>query len=56
MTTAPARDNAKDMTNAKTRRKAALATPSKLGSNAVKDISGALTILLADTFALYIKT
>jgi starvation-inducible DNA-binding protein len=41
---------------AKARRKAPLATPSNLGSNAVRDISGALTILLADVFALYIKT
>jgi len=56
MTTVTARDSAKDNTNAKTRRKAALATPTKLGSNAVKDISGALTVLLADMFALYIKT
>ena len=55
MTTETARESAKD-NNAKARRKAALATPTKLGSNAVKDISGALTVLLADTFALYIKT
>jgi starvation-inducible DNA-binding protein len=41
---------------AKTRQKAALATPSNLGPNAVKDISGALTTLLADLFALYMKT
>ena len=40
----------------KTRRKASLATPTDLGSDAVKDISGALTILLADMFALYVKT
>jgi starvation-inducible DNA-binding protein len=39
-----------------TRRRAALATPSELGSTAVKNISGALNALLADTFALYIKT
>jgi len=31
-------------------------TPSGLGANAVKDISAALTALLADTFTLYIKT
>jgi len=37
------------------RRKAALTTPSDLGANA-KDIAGALNALLADTFALYIKT
>src|SRR5712671_1098683 len=35
---------------------APLETPTHLGSNAVRDISGALNILLADTFALYLKT
>jgi starvation-inducible DNA-binding protein len=35
---------------------AALATPSDLGSEAVKNISGALNALLADRFALYVKT
>jgi starvation-inducible DNA-binding protein len=38
------------------RRQAALATPSDLGSDAVKNISGALNALLADVFALYVKT
>ena len=38
------------------RRKAPLATPTNLKSNAVRDISGALSILLADMFALYMKT
>jgi starvation-inducible DNA-binding protein len=33
-----------------------LATPTDLGSNATKDIAGALNALLADTFALYLKT
>jgi len=33
-----------------------LKTPSDLGENAVKDIAGALNALLADVFALYIKT
>jgi starvation-inducible DNA-binding protein len=42
--------------NAKTRRMAALATPTGLGSNATKDISAALATLLADMFALYLKT
>ena len=37
-------------------RTAPLATPTGLKSNAVKDISGALNILLADMFALYLKT
>jgi starvation-inducible DNA-binding protein len=38
------------------RRKAPLTTPSDLGSNARRDIAGALNALLADTFALYLKT
>jgi len=41
---------------AKELRKAPLHTPSDLKPNAVKDISGALNILLADMFALYVKT
>ena len=40
----------------KERRKSPLATPTNLGSNAIKDISGSLNILLADMFALYVKT
>ena len=39
-----------------TLRRAALATPSELGSEAVKNITGALNALLADVFALYMKT
>ena len=38
------------------RRDAALTTPSDLGPEAVKHISGALNVLLADVFALYLKT
>jgi starvation-inducible DNA-binding protein len=34
----------------------ALATPTDLGSNASKDLSQALNVLLADMFALYVKT
>jgi starvation-inducible DNA-binding protein len=41
---------------AKELRKAPLHTPSDLKPNAVQDISGALNILLADMFALYLKT
>ncbi len=41
---------------AKTLRKAPLTTPTNLDSNAVRDLSGALTALLADFFALYVKT
>ena len=40
----------------KTRRTAPLRTPTNLGSNATKDISAALNALLADMFALYLKT
>jgi len=42
--------------DAKARRIAPLKTPSALGTNAITDISGALTTLLADMFALYVKT
>jgi starvation-inducible DNA-binding protein len=35
---------------------APLATPTDLKSNAIQDISGALAALLADTFAIYMKT
>jgi starvation-inducible DNA-binding protein len=42
--------------DAKELRKTPLRTPSDLKPNAVKDISGALNILLADMFALYLKT
>ena len=38
------------------RRETALATPSDLGPEAVKLISGALNVLLADMFASYMKT
>jgi starvation-inducible DNA-binding protein len=40
----------------KLRRAAQLKTPSGLGDEATKDLSGALNILLADLFALYVKT
>jgi starvation-inducible DNA-binding protein len=42
--------------DAKSRRMAPLNTPTDLKPNAVRDISGALNILLADMFALYLKT
>jgi len=42
--------------NAQQRRKAPLATPSDLKSNAIKDLTGALNALCADVFALYLKT
>jgi starvation-inducible DNA-binding protein len=43
-------------TSAIERRKAPLRTPTDLGSNARRDIGGALNAILADTFALYLKT
>src|SRR5712672_495918 len=42
--------------SAKLRQTAALDTPTDLKPNAVRDISGALNLLLADVFALYMKT
>ena len=42
--------------DAKTLRTAPLATPNDLGANAVRDLAGALNILLADMFGLYVKT
>ena len=40
----------------KTRRMAPLQTPTGLGSQATKDVSAALNLLIADVFALYLKT
>jgi starvation-inducible DNA-binding protein len=45
--------NAKD---AEVRRAAPLRTPTDLSSNATRDVSAALNLLLADVFALYLKT
>src|ERR1700716_3079585 len=45
-----------DSINVKARRGAPLDTPTDLTSAATKDIAGALTVLLADMFALYLKT
>jgi starvation-inducible DNA-binding protein len=42
--------------NAKARRMAPLETPTDLKPIATRDISAALTVLLADMFALYLKT
>src|SRR6201998_1605246 len=41
---------------AKVLRTAPLATPTDLTPNAVRDLAGALNILLADMFSLYLKT
>ncbi|MEP9374622.1 DNA starvation/stationary phase protection protein [Mesorhizobium sp. KR1-2] len=45
-----------EASTAKTRRKAPLTTPTGLGDNARRDITGALNALVADVFALYLKT
>jgi starvation-inducible DNA-binding protein len=45
-----------DTTRIRELRAAPLHTPTDLGEAAVKDIAAALTALLADTFALYLKT
>jgi len=45
-----------DMKNAKDRRSSALHTPTDLSEAATRDISATLNALLADTFALYVKT
>jgi starvation-inducible DNA-binding protein len=42
--------------DAKSRRTASLRTRTNLSADAIRDISSALTVLLADVFALYIKT
>jgi len=46
----------KEAKTARARRKSALDTPTSLGANAARDIGGAVNALLADTFALYMKT
>src|SRR5579859_5884278 len=43
-------------TELKERRKAPLVTPTDLGSKASLDISGGMNAILADVFALYLKT
>lgn len=44
------------MNDLATRREAPLRTPTDLGTKVTRDISGALNALLADVFALYLKT
>src|SRR5216684_3492986 len=44
------------VTDTKARQAAPLKTPTDMTSDATRDISAALTTLLADMFALYIKT
>jgi starvation-inducible DNA-binding protein len=45
-----------NVTDVKTRRAAPLATPTGLARNATVDLAAALNALLADMFALYLKT
>jgi starvation-inducible DNA-binding protein len=45
-----------NLKSATKQRKSPLRTPTSLGSEATRDISGALNALLADMFALYLKT
>lgn len=42
--------------DAKLRRAARIHTPTALGPEATRDVAGALNVLLADVFALYLKT
>jgi starvation-inducible DNA-binding protein len=51
-----AKENLMSPTAVEKRRTAPLATPTDLKGNAIQDISGALAALLADTFAIYMKT
>lgn len=54
---APARSRrSSDKADAKTLEKAPLRTPIDLGANATRDIAAALNGVLADIFALYLKT
>src|SRR5258707_1942332 len=47
---------AKNVQDLKLRRKSPLVTPTDLKTSATKDISGAMNAILADVFALYLKT
>jgi len=51
-----ARADERSVKSTKARRVAPLTTPTGLTANATADISGALNALLADLFALYVKT
>jgi starvation-inducible DNA-binding protein len=50
------RNNSKKTSELLRRREAPLATPTDLTRSATKDISGAMNAILADVFALYMKT
>src|SRR6267154_1826535 len=48
--------NSKKISELRQRRDAPLATPTDLTRSATKDIAGAMNAILADVFALYLKT
>lgn len=52
------KDNSRksDTTSLKRRVEAATATPTDLGAKATRDVGGAMNAILADVFALYLKT
>jgi starvation-inducible DNA-binding protein len=50
------RNNSEKTSELRRRREAPLATPTDLTRSATKDISGAMNAILADVFALYMKT
>ena len=50
------RDGSSKMAELRQRRDAPLATPTDLTRSATKDITGAMNAILADVFALYLKT
>src|ERR1700680_444046 len=50
------RNNSTRTTELQHRRGAPLATPTDLSRSATKDIAGAMNAILADVFALYLKT
>jgi starvation-inducible DNA-binding protein len=50
------KESTKRMSSAKTRRSAPLTTPTDLKREATKDIAAAMNGVLADVFALYLKT
>src|SRR4051794_41481228 len=51
-----AKNNSEKTTKLLQRRQAPLATPTDLEHSAVRDIAGAMNAILADVFALYLKT
>jgi len=51
-----AKSKSRSRSDVESRRKAPLVTPSDLGAKASKDIAGGMNAILADVFALYLKT